>query len=253
MPDGLREYVYISRRKLEALGHTLAEPSLRRIRELNVTLGPVGAGFGFADAAAPTKHQVMVEIEKAIRGSKTVKDPDAALLSPGDWVGSQGCRIAYGNPTDVWDGGAAVFAGRFGKTDLVLCGSAEHLLDRSPPTGAVTMAMSAPDQIGVLLSKAAGIKNRSGAGGDEQVLPQYAFFNLFAELTRFSPAQPAAFLARGSLRYTSGPRGGRSRGGSRPARRSTWRSPREPGCLPEQHAGKLDDALPTRTSVPVLT
>ena len=62
----MREYIYISDRKLESLSHLLQPRALARIRELNLSLGPVGGGVGLSEASTPTKHEVIVRYNRGL-------------------------------------------------------------------------------------------------------------------------------------------------------------------------------------------
>ena len=60
---------------------------------------------------------------------------------------------------------AAVFVSRIGDAQLVLCGSAQYMLDRQSQPVEVTHSMSAPSTIGRLLTMAAtGKSAREGWG-----------------------------------------------------------------------------------------
>ena len=133
-----------------------------------------------SEPAKREAHDAVIEIEKAIRAQRPGKNLNDVSLRAGDWVGVPEALLAYGVPQDVMDRQAAVFVSRIGDAQLVLCGSAQYMLDRQSQPVEVTHSMSAPSTIGRLLTMAAtGKSAREGGDLDFGDMPQYAFATLF--------------------------------------------------------------------------
>lgn len=192
------EYIYISDRKLDAFAGLLEPRSLDRIRALNVSLGPVGGGIELADAPVKTKHQVVVEIEAAIRADRQVEAPEAPHLAPGDWIALDHVRASFGT---MGAGDSSVgFLADLGETGVVLIGSVDHLLGARPAEVEVGINSSLPAEVGRLLHAAGGGQTDARL----EALAGYAFTQLWRQMTRFAPPQPVTLLARATHVFSEG-------------------------------------------------
>lgn len=195
----MREYIYISDAKLEALAHLSPLRTRDRLRELNVSLGPVGGGVALSHADVPMRHHVIEAIEAGIRDDRDVAEPTAAYLAAGDWIGADRIRSCYGvladNGPDRREP-AAVFVADLGETGVLLVGSASHLLRPGAPVEQLfTVAASSPAGIGELLFTVAE-ENDDTVPTDWERAAGRAFDLFNQDFRRLAPPQPMSFLAR---------------------------------------------------------
>lgn len=155
MSEALREYVYISGHKVQSLAHAIPQQALSRLKDISVSFAGTGVALGMSEPAKREAHDAVTEIEKAIRGQRPTRTLMDGSLRAGDWVGVPEALVAYGVPSDVMIGQAAVFVSRIKDAQLVLCGSAQYMLDRQVPSLEVAHSMSVPSAIGQLLTMAA--------------------------------------------------------------------------------------------------
>jgi hypothetical protein len=127
----IRDYVYVSSRKMAALVAEFPEPVLRRLTSLNIQAGPVGGGFSLAEAPPKSLIAAVPEVEGALRDSYHVRSFDDPELRNGHWFSADGLDMAYGVQRVPGSGAAAVFVASGEDLRVLLCGSAEFLLDRS--------------------------------------------------------------------------------------------------------------------------
>lgn len=195
----MREYIYISDAKLEALAHLAPGRTRDRLRELNVSLGPVGGGVALTDADVPMRHHVIEAIEAGIRDDRDVTEPTVPYLAAGDWIGADRIRSCY---SVLADNGprrsepAAVFVADLGETGLLLVGSAAHLLRPGAPVEQLfTVAASSPAGIGELLFAVAE-ENDDPVPTHWERAAGRAFARFNQDFRRLAPPQPVSFLAR---------------------------------------------------------
>jgi hypothetical protein len=173
--DQFRDYVYVSTRKISRMAPTLPPARLRRLKDVQVKLGPVGAGVGLeADETRRHAAALIPQIEQALderSGIRHWTDPD---LQVGHWFVVEALPMAYGVVDIALGGRAAMFVGdnigaepyrdwpRYLQSYsgegpphlLILGGSAEHLLDRFV-TGETSVGGSVLIGIGRILQAAA--------------------------------------------------------------------------------------------------
>jgi hypothetical protein len=125
-----RDYLYVSARKVVRMSRTLRTPVWKRVRNLQVNLGPVGAGLSLdLDSRADEVIALVPEVEQAIDehfGIRYVTDPE---LEVGQWFLIETTPMAY-TVGDDEDRHSVLFLGFAGTTRFFLGGSAEYLLDR---------------------------------------------------------------------------------------------------------------------------
>jgi len=129
-PPEFRDYLYVSARKVVRMSRTLPNPVWKRVRDLQVKLGPVGAGLTLdSDSRAEDVIALVPEVERAIDehfGITYVTDPE---LGPGEWFLIEATPMIYGVVLGLPDNYGVVFIGADGNR-FVLGGSADYLLDR---------------------------------------------------------------------------------------------------------------------------
>lgn len=112
------------------MSRTLPNPVWKRVRDLQVKLGPVGAGLTLdADSRAEDVIALVPAVERAIDehfGFKYVTDPE---LEPGEWFLIEATPMMYGVFGSLPDSDGVLFIDADGSR-FVLGGSAEYLLDR---------------------------------------------------------------------------------------------------------------------------
>lgn len=136
----LRDYLYVSTRKVERLSATLPEPAWERLTALDVQAPGSGAGLSLAGAPPATVMGVAAEVETALRDQQPVRSLSDLDLAVGHWFESSGVPMAYGVQAArrSTDRDAAVFVGRIdeysagAESSLLLSGSAEYLQDKRP-------------------------------------------------------------------------------------------------------------------------
>lgn len=192
-----REYIYVSQRKLGAM------PGGRRRRRwrlssIGLDVGPVGAEVARAEPGPADLGERVRSAEKDIRSRTTVLACDDRSARAGRWIEGRALPMVYGVPEE--DGGAAaVFLGDAGAVKVFLCGSAEHLLDRSAPVVDPGRNMSAPEAVGAFLRRVQDGRGRSArirTGSDPWFRIGYPIANIRGELDRVMQPQPVDFLAR---------------------------------------------------------
>ena len=62
----MRDFLYVSERKVDRLAATLPPRVAQRLKELRFNAGPVGAGVVLADRRAETAVAAVIEVERAI-------------------------------------------------------------------------------------------------------------------------------------------------------------------------------------------
>lgn len=196
----MRDFLYVSERKVHRMAPTLPPRVARRLKELRFNAGPVGAGMALTDRPADTAVAAVIEVEQAIYKEYLVRDVADPELAAGDWISADAMETAYGvqvmNPESGV--GAAVFIAELPGLRLLLSGSAEYLLDRTVPQADAGEAMSDPQAIMTLLdSVTEDSRPRDGApesatfAGDAA----YAAANLYGRFAFFG-LHPLNFLAR---------------------------------------------------------
>jgi hypothetical protein len=196
----MRDFLYVSERKIDRIAATLPPRVARRLKELKFNAGPVGAGVVFADQRAETAVASVIEVEKAIRAKYSIRnalDPD---LTAGDWFSAEAMNMLYGVQVANEDPGpgAAVFIGETSNNFIFLSGSAEYLLDRSTPQADAGDSMSDPQAIARLLESVAKESSHLSSPYDPADTAwdfAYAIENLYYRFRRFGQ-QPLGFLAR---------------------------------------------------------
>ena len=193
----MRDFLYVSERKVDRMAPTLPPRVAQRLKELRFNAGPVGAGVVLADRRAETAVAAVIEVEQAIYDEFRVRDVTDPELVAGDWFSADVMEMAYGvqamNPESGT--GAAVFVAEMPNLRLLLSGSAEYLLDRSVPRADVGMAVSDPQAIMRMLQTVAEDSDPSRASDNLSDFPAYATAALWREFARFG-LQPLKFLAR---------------------------------------------------------
>lgn len=123
-----RDYLYVSARKVIRMSRTLRTPIWRRVRDLQLTFGPVGAALTLdQDSRAEDVIALVPEVERAIEkqfGITYFTDPE---LKVGQWFAITDTPMVYGVPG--LSGNGVLFMGEQGSR-FILGGSAEYLLDR---------------------------------------------------------------------------------------------------------------------------
>jgi hypothetical protein len=126
--DIFRDYLYVSARKVIRMSRTLRPAAWKRVRDLQLKLGPVGATLKLGpDSHAEDVISLVPEVERAIDehfGIRYLTDPG---LQAGHWFMVDGVPMTYGVPGN--DVGGVLFIGEAGR-QFILGGSAEYLLDR---------------------------------------------------------------------------------------------------------------------------
>lgn len=194
----LREYVYISPRKIEAIGPLERRGWWRRIRTAEVKAGPIGGSMHFGEESALSRREALQDVEANVRKNADPKRIGEPGLRVGSWCDAVSIPLVYGVPKFVGpDGaGAAIFLGSESGVNLLLCGSSEHLLDREPPDADPSSGMSSPESVGRLLAAAAPGDSRAAGVNDPWLDVGYPYANLLSDLTRSMEPQPMSFLAR---------------------------------------------------------
>ncbi|MCZ4552265.1 SAVMC3_10250 family protein [Gordonia rubripertincta] len=141
----VRDYIYISRSKVERLAATLPRKTLKQISSIDLSVMGVGAGIGLHNP--PNAHiiELTEAVDTAIRDSHTVYHPAELDVKPGHYIGGSaslgyGVHAARGSMAQD----AAVFIGGSRDVGLCLVGSAAHMLDRTSPANDVGAVMSVP-------------------------------------------------------------------------------------------------------------
>ncbi len=204
----MRDFLYVSERKVDRIAPTLPPRVSRRLKELRFNAGPVGAGVVFADSRAETAVAAVIEVERAIYSEFGVRDVNDPGLAAGDWFSAEVLDMAYGVqitksvsktiliPRSVTS--AAVFTAKMPGSYLLLSGSAVYLLDRSVPRTDAGEEMSNPQAIMEMLAKVtedAHPDDSSHGPGDFSRSAIYAAANLYTAFARFG-LHPLRFLAR---------------------------------------------------------
>jgi hypothetical protein len=196
----MRDFLYVSERKVDRMAPTLPSRVAQRLKELRFNAGPVGAGVVLADRRAETAVAAVIEVEQAIFDEFRVRDVTDPELAAGDWFSADAMEMAYGvqvmNPDSGT--GAAVFVAEMPNLRLLLSGSAEYLLDRSVPRADAGEAMSDPQAIMRMLQSVtedSSPRDSSHASDHFARSAAYAAANLYSEFARFG-LQPLKFLAR---------------------------------------------------------
>jgi hypothetical protein len=201
----MRDFLYVSERKIDRIAQTLPPHVARRLKELNFKAGPVGAGLVLADARADTAVAAVAEIEKAIHREHTVRHLTDPELASGNWFSADALDMTYGVQVahSASGSGAALFMAQLPGLHLLLSGSAEYLLDRPVPRADAGGGMSDPQAITDLLR---AVAEDSSPDDSAQALTSRVFTSFddaaaYAEgnlLQLFSDSviQPLSFLAR---------------------------------------------------------
>jgi Family of unknown function (DUF7019) len=144
--DDFQDYLYVSTRKALRMAPTRRPAWWRRIKVFGLSFGPAGATIEIDNAEPTDAIALLPELRRALDqrdgGIKDLNDPD---LKVGQWFLADAVEMAYGIPGPAVlseapgsairpgyapEQGPVLFAGRQGQTNLILGGSAEHLLDR---------------------------------------------------------------------------------------------------------------------------
>lgn len=196
----MRDFLYVSGRKVDRMAPTLPPRVAQRLKELRFNAGPVGAGVVLADRQAATAVAAVIEVEQALYDEFRVRDVTDPELVAGDWCSADVMEMAYGvQVTNPKPGtGAAVFVAEMPNLRLLLSGSAEYLLDRSVPRADAGGGMSDPQAIIRMLQSVAedsDPRDSSHASDGFARSAAYATANLWREFAHFG-LQPLKFLAR---------------------------------------------------------
>ncbi|WP_331769565.1 SAVMC3_10250 family protein (plasmid) [Embleya sp. NBC_00888] len=128
--SGVRDYVYVSARKVARIARTLPPDSRARVDGAAGTVGhPSSADI--ADGMASRAEDVIAfvsEVEGALEREHGVKDVHDEELRTGHWFRLRGVPMLYGLPEAGVDG--VIFVGETDGVRFALGGSAEYLLDR---------------------------------------------------------------------------------------------------------------------------
>jgi hypothetical protein len=145
----MRDFLYVSERKVDRMAPTLPPRVAQRLKELRFNAGPVGAGVVLADHRAETAVAAVIEVEQAIYDEFRVRDVTDPELAAGDWFSADAMEMAYGVQTmnPELGTGTAVFVADVPNLRLLLSGSAQYLLDRSVPQSDPGWGMSSPQGI----------------------------------------------------------------------------------------------------------
>jgi Family of unknown function (DUF7019) len=196
----MRDFLYVSERKVDRMAPTLPPRVAQRLKELRFNAGPVGAGVVLADRRAETAVAAVIEVEQVIYDEFRVRDVVDPELAAGDWFSGDVMEMAYGvqvmNPEPGT--GAAIFSAKIANLRLLLSGSAEYLLDRSVPRADAGEAMSDPQAIMTMLGSVtedSGPHDSAHTSDDFARDAAYAAANLHSGFARFG-LQPLKFLAR---------------------------------------------------------
>src|SRR5689334_379912 len=127
----MREYLYISERKLRSFSGIEARRSfLRRVRKVGVSAGPVGADVELSDTSRPSLIALLERAERKIRDENDVRPASDPSLVAGHWFVGESVPMAYGTyDPPAAKSGAAIFAMEVAGRRVLLSGSAVHLLD----------------------------------------------------------------------------------------------------------------------------
>ena len=136
----LRDYLYVSTRKVERLSATLPEPAWERVTAMDVQAPEPGTGVSLAGASRATVLEVAAEVESALREQHPVRPVSDLDLAVGHWFESSAVQMAYGVQAArrSTDRDAVVFVGQIdeysagAESSLFLSGSAEDLHDGRP-------------------------------------------------------------------------------------------------------------------------
>lgn len=204
----MRDFLYVSERKVGRIAPTLPPRVARRLKELNFSAGPIGAGMVLADRRADTAVAAVMEVEQAIYKEYLVRDVTDPELAAGDWISAGAMEMAYGvqvmNPASGT--GAAVFVAELPGLRLLLSGSAEYLLDRSVPRADAGEATSDPQAIMRMLDIVAEDSSPQDAAAASATFARtadYAAGRLYRRFAFFG-LHPLNFLARTISISTSG-------------------------------------------------
>lgn len=126
-----RDYLYISVRKVIRMSRTLHTPLWKRVRDLQIKLGPVGAAVTLdMNSRAEDVIALLPEVENAIEeqlGITYYTDPE---LQVGQWFLIEAVPTIYGIPRRSSFVGTVLFVGGEEDCRFILGGSAGYLLDR---------------------------------------------------------------------------------------------------------------------------
>jgi hypothetical protein len=196
----MRDFLYVSGRKVDRMVATLPDRAVRRWNALQLTAGPLGAGVTLDHRRAPSSITWIAEVEKNIRREHAIRSIDDLNLTPGEWISCSSIDMAYGVQMLAGKGvaAAAVFVSQCQAGIVLLSGSAEYLLDRSNPSANGGSSMSDPQAIDQLLKAVS-----AGSPYDEQSTADYkqtrnsfhAAATLYSDLSRFG-LHRLGFLAR---------------------------------------------------------
>jgi hypothetical protein len=126
--DDFQDYLYVSSLKAFRMRQTLRPEAWKRIKALGVNLGPAGAKIDIDNAGSAGVIALLPELRRALDEKNAIKDLNDPDLKVGHWFLAEAVDMTYGVPEE--EQGAVLFAGQQGQTNLILSGSAEHLLDR---------------------------------------------------------------------------------------------------------------------------
>jgi hypothetical protein len=196
----MRDFLYVSERKVDRIAATLPPRVTRRLKELKFNAGPIGAGVVLADQRAETAVAAVIEVEKAIHSEFGIRNAVALDLAAGDWFETEAMKMSYGVQVANRDSGpgGAVFIAEAPNRIIFLSGSAQYLLDRSIPQADAGSGMSTPQAIAELLQSVAedsSHEDSSRSLANFSWVIEYAVNNLHFEFGRFGQ-QPLKFLAR---------------------------------------------------------
>src|SRR5215470_5034964 len=96
----MRDFLYVSERKVARMAPTLPPRIAERLRELRFNAGPIGAGVVLSDRRAETAVAAVMEVEKAIYSEFQVRDVADPGLRSGDWISADATEMAYGVEPD---------------------------------------------------------------------------------------------------------------------------------------------------------
>lgn len=194
----VRDYLYVSRTRVERLAASLPPKAFARLKEANLKIGPVGGGVSLAPPEKRLLVEAIADVEPAIRKDHRIRDINERPLEPGMWVESSFLKMAYGTPAGYATTlEAALFTSVDLNTRVLLAGSSSGLLDRTFPTPEDPAgSMSDPQSILRLLrSVRPNAPDTPVTPVEEWQLHGYPIASLHRTLEWNSGLHPVTFLA----------------------------------------------------------
>ena len=195
----IRDYLYVSRTRVERLAASLPPKALARLTSVNLKLGPVSGGVSLSPDEKKVLVEAVSEVEPEIRKAFRIRTTNDRPLEPGMWVEGVSLRMAYGTPRGISTNlEAALFSSVEERRRILLVGSASGLLDRSHASAQdPSDGMSNPQSIGDLLRAARGPAwaSQPVTRREARSLHAHPIENLHYSLVASSGLHPVTFLA----------------------------------------------------------